>query len=90
MNINFKRLLYSPLGQIFISMLLGFGIATLFRKACNKRNCLVFQAASLSKIKGQIFITDALNDRIKIFNSKDYNINIISIKNGQININEKK
>ena len=58
MNINFKRLLYSPLGQIFISMLLGFGIATLFRKACNKRNCLVFQAASLSKIKGQIFKYD--------------------------------
>jgi len=58
MNINFKRLLYSPLGQIFISMLLGFGIATLFRKACNKRNCLVFQAAPLSKIKGQVFKYD--------------------------------
>ena len=55
MNINFKRLLYSPLGQIIISALLGFGIATLFRKACNKRNCLVFQAAPLNKIKGQIF-----------------------------------
>ena len=58
MNINFKRLLYSPLGQIFISMLLGFGIATLFRKACNKRNCLVFQAAPLDKIKGQVFKYD--------------------------------
>ena len=55
MNINFKRLLYSPLGQILISILLGLGIATLFRKACNKRNCLVFQAAPLNKIKGQIF-----------------------------------
>ena len=58
MNINFKRLLYSPLGQTFISILLGFGIATLFRKACNKRNCLVFQAAPLSKIKGQVFKYD--------------------------------
>ena len=55
MNINFKRLLYSPLGQILISILLGLGIATLFRKACSKRNCLVFQAAPLNKIKGQIF-----------------------------------
>ena len=55
MNINFKRLLYSPLGQILISILLGLGIATLFRKACNKRNCLVFQAAPLNKIKGQVF-----------------------------------
>ena len=58
MNVNFKRLLYSPLGQIIISALLGFGIATLFRKACNKRNCLIFQAAPLSKIKGQIFKYD--------------------------------
>ena len=58
MNIDFKRLLYSPLGQALISMLLGFGIATLFRKACNKRNCLVFEAAPLSKIKKQIFKYD--------------------------------
>ena len=42
------------------------------------------------KIKGQIFITDALNDRLKVFNSKDFNINIIKIKNGQINFEKKK
>ena len=41
------------------------------------------------KIKGQIFITDALNDRLEIFNSKEYDINVIKIKNGQINYNEK-
>ena len=63
MNINFKRLLYSPLGQIIISALLGFGIATLFRKACNKRNCLIFQAAPLNKIKGQIFKYDKRKGR---------------------------
>ena len=41
------------------------------------------------KIKGQIFITDALTDRLEIFNSKEYNINIIKIKNGKINYDEK-
>mgnify|MGYP003130550726 CR=1 FL=1 len=50
-----RRLIYSKFGQTVISILLGLGIATLFRKACNKRNCLVFQAAPLHKIKGQIF-----------------------------------
>ena len=55
MHFNIKRLLYSPLGQMIISMLLGFGLATLFRKACNRRNCLVFRAPPLDKIKGQIF-----------------------------------
>ncbi len=39
-------------------MLLGFGLATLFRKACNRRNCLIFRAAPLSKIKDQIFRYD--------------------------------
>ena len=55
MKFNFKRLLYDPIGQTIISILLGLGLATLFRKACNKRNCLVFRAAPLKKIKGQIF-----------------------------------
>ena len=55
MNINFKRLLYSPVGKIFISIILGLGLATLFRKACNNRSCLVFHAPPLDKIKEQVF-----------------------------------
>ena len=55
MDINFKRLLYSRIGKMIISMLLGFGIATFFRRACNSRNCLVFHAPSLDKIEKQIF-----------------------------------
>ena len=31
---NFKRLLYTDLGHIFISIILGLGLATLFRKVC--------------------------------------------------------
>lgn len=55
MDFHFKRLLYSRVGKIIISILLGLGLATLFRKACNKRSCLVFQAPSLNKIKEQVF-----------------------------------
>ena len=55
MNINFKRLLYNPVGKIFVSILLGLGLATLFRKACNNRNCLIFNAPSIKKIKNQVF-----------------------------------
>ncbi len=61
----------------------------IFDKLDNKRISDLMKFIK-NKIKGQIFITDALNDRIKIFNSKDYNMNIISIKNGEINFNEKK
>ena len=37
MEFHFKRLLYSRVGKIIISLLLGLGLATLFRKVCNKK-----------------------------------------------------
>ena len=50
-----KQIIYSRAGRIIISMLLGLGLSTIFRKACTNRSCLVFKAAPLDKIKGQIF-----------------------------------
>ena len=55
MEFHYKRLLYNPVGKIMISIILGLGLATLFRKACKQRNCIVFYAAPLNKIRGQIF-----------------------------------
>ncbi len=52
---NFRRLLYSEVGKYAISIILGLGIATLFRRVCNNRDCIVFHAADYKKIKGQIF-----------------------------------
>lgn len=50
-----RRILYSPVGKFVIPILLGLGLATLFRKACKNRSCLVFYAAPFDKIKNQIF-----------------------------------
>ena len=50
-----KRLLHSQIGKGIVSILLGLGLATLFRKVCNERNCLVFKAPKPNKIKGNIF-----------------------------------
>jgi len=52
---NFKRLLNTDLGRFFISVLLGLGIATLFRKACNDKNCLVFHGPILSEFDDKIY-----------------------------------
>lgn len=52
---NLKRLIYSDVGRIVISIILGLGLATLFRKVCNERDCLVFHAPKLDKIKNQVF-----------------------------------
>lgn len=52
---NLRRLLYSDIGKYIISILLGLGLATLFRKVCKDRNCIVFKAPNIQKIKNQIF-----------------------------------
>ena len=41
---NLRRLIYSDIGKYIISILLGLGLATLFRKVCKDRNCIVFKA----------------------------------------------
>lgn len=55
---SFQRLLNSEAGKYIISILLGIGLATLFRKACNGRNCLVFKAPSPDDIKDKIYEFD--------------------------------
>lgn len=50
-----RRLIYSPFGRIIISIVLGLGLATLFRRVCKERDCMVFKAPDLEKIKDQIF-----------------------------------
>ena len=52
---NLRRLIYSDIGKYIISILLGLGLATLFRKVCKDRNCIVFKAPNIKKIKNQIF-----------------------------------
>ena len=55
---HIRRLIYSDFGRIVISILLGLGLATIFRKVCKDRSCLIFKAPKLEKIKGQVFKFD--------------------------------
>ena len=50
-----KRFTDSLFGRILISILLGLGLATLFRKVCKDRKCMVFKAPDISNIKDKIF-----------------------------------
>lgn len=55
---NLQRLLHTEIGQTFISILLGLGLASLFRKACTDKNCLRFNGPVISDIEGKIFKHD--------------------------------
>ncbi len=45
-----KRFFNTETGKIIMSILLGLGLATMFRKTCEGEECLVFKAPSLEDI----------------------------------------
>lgn len=52
---SIQKAIHSKSGKIVISVLLGFGLASLFRKVCHDRTCLQFTAVTNDKIKNKIF-----------------------------------
>jgi hypothetical protein len=52
---NLKRLLYTEFGQLLISVMLGLGLATIFREACEGKNCLIFNGPVINEIDGKIY-----------------------------------
>jgi len=55
MKLAIKRLIQSKHGKIFLSIILGLGLASLFRRACSERGCLVFKAPSINEIKDKVY-----------------------------------
>jgi hypothetical protein len=52
---NFKRLFYSEVGKNIISIILGLGLASLFRKVCNDKNCIRFNGPVITDIEDKTF-----------------------------------
>ena len=53
-----KQYLQTEYGKVIISMILGFGLSTLFRKSCSDKKCLSFNGPSLSTINKNIYKFD--------------------------------
>lgn len=58
MAINFGKFVHTETGKIIMSILLGFGLASLFRTICKDQNCLTFHAPPLDEIKDKIYKTN--------------------------------
>ena len=48
-----KRFFHTESGKAIISLLLGLGLATLFKRSCQGKNCIDFKAPSLEDIKNK-------------------------------------
>ena len=49
------KFVHTERGKIIMSILLGLGLATLFRKVCKENNCLAFHAPPLDEFKDKIY-----------------------------------
>ena len=52
---HLSKFLHSTNGHYLMSLILGFGLATLFRTVCKGKNCIVLKAPNLSDIDGQVY-----------------------------------
>jgi hypothetical protein len=74
-----KSIINSSRGKYVFSLLLGLGLATIFRRSCTSNNCLLFKAPNLDQIKNKIF---SYNNKCYSFKEKPVSCNI----NNQVNL----
>jgi hypothetical protein len=55
---HLDKLFKTQSGKYLMSILLGFGLATLFRATCKGKNCIVFKAPPLEEVDDKIFQFD--------------------------------
>ena len=65
-----QKFIQSNYGKWIISIILGFGLSTLFRKSCSDKECLEFTGPPLDKMKTSTYK----------HNDKCYKFNPVSIE----------
>jgi len=55
MGLNLGKFVHTETGRIMMSILLGFGLASLFRTICKDKNCLIFHAPPLDEFKDKTY-----------------------------------
>lgn len=55
-----NKVLDNNAGQIMISVLLGLGLAALFRKVCDNDNCIIINSPPKEEIESKVF---SMNNR---------------------------
>jgi hypothetical protein len=76
---HLSKFIHSERGKYLMSLLLGLGLASLFRMVCKDKNCIVLKAPDSSEINGQIY---RFQDKCYKYNTKqtkcDSNKKIVS------------
>ena len=65
-----RRLIYSDVGRIFLSILLALGLATIFRRSCTSDDCIVRKVPSRYDMHDTVYKDDADCYRVKLRESE--------------------
>jgi hypothetical protein len=52
---HLSKFVHTESGKYLMSIILGFGLATLFRTVCKGKNCLIVKAPPLDEIEDKIY-----------------------------------
>jgi hypothetical protein len=55
MALYLGKFFHTETGKYVMSILLGLGLATLFRNVCKDKNCMIFHAPPLDNFKDKIY-----------------------------------
>lgn len=55
MGLNLGKFVHTKTGKTMMSIILGFGLASLFRTVCKDHNCVIFHAAPLNRFKDKVY-----------------------------------
>jgi hypothetical protein len=55
MKMHLGKFIHTERGKIIMSVILGFGLACLFKKVCKGKNCIAFHAPPLDDFKDKIY-----------------------------------
>lgn len=64
---NLGKFVHTKTGKIIMSIILGLGLSSLFRKVCKNYDCIQLYAAPLKNIEGKIF---QVGDKCVTYNYK--------------------
>ena len=64
---NILLSIHTEFGKYIVSVILGLGLSSIFRKSCENRNCIVFKAPSFSEVKQNVY---KHNDKCYTFTEK--------------------
>ena len=77
---KFSRMVHTSFGRTLISIILGIGIASVFRKTCRDSSCFKFTSPPSNEIKKSVYLHDGSCYKFETETIKCSNGNVVGFQ----------